>query len=597
MEARAKRTPEIVVVFSETTWMALAKILAVFLLLNCQLNNCLADVSRGHQKLWRSNDDIDRMTLNSASHGRSGIEEARKYFTRNQQTADDVLGLAYSHSSSLSITRDYSDLVQRRSLAGSSPTPRPAPAPDPRASPPPNLYSCGVCGENYNALIGDTPLSVAVFCNVTLEELMSLNPGLEDSNNSITDQVIVIPCTDTAESHCTKCGDSVIIESGDTIYLISSSCNIPRLHVQIANPGIDYSNIFPGQYITIPCENGMITKNVTRCGVCGIGFKVETDGNIIDVASRCNVSVSDLLVSNPSVNSLGAIIKGQSLRIPCSGLSSANCGPCGNNFTVKPINIDNVGAISAICRVGFIALTDANPNIDLYNNLTTDMQINIPCDFNQPPVVCSLCSPLFSSPVPVEISTIASICNVSTEVIAYANNLPLSGIIPSPLNLTIPCAEPPARNLQNCGNCGSSFTLQSQVTLDQIAGACATTTAAIRGENGNFTFRLLGPKDVVALPCNMPAIGCGPCGNGYTVVQGDTPSSVAVKCATPIGQILKANANYNFSYGMVKDQILHLPCGSSSSSHLLRRPLRIANQVLRILILLTMLNITTWFDL
>ncbi|KAJ7527396.1 hypothetical protein O6H91_16G052100 [Diphasiastrum complanatum] len=453
-----------------------------------------------------------------------------------------------------------------------STTPSPAPTPEqPTGSPTPGLSvapspappfgSCGICGDSYRAQIGDTLASIAAFCNVSLSLIQSLNPSYVGSH-SLANEPISLPCTGSDPAGCGICGSFYIIKSGDILDDVATRCGMDISTLENANVGIDYNNIYPEQFVNIPCKGGRSLNPVSGCGICGISYTSGGNQTLQDVATACNLTLQQLEAINPAVESGGVIYPGQSVRIPCSGADPANCGPCGVLYNVTDIQ-DNLGAIAAKCHVGYVALMASNPSANFVMPPLGSL-VRIPCKPSINPIVCSGCSPSFVVKQAATIETLASSCSVSPTVLSYANELGNTGLINAGTEILVPCIDPP-KVYNSCSICGSSFTFQSVVDLVTIAMACNTTVPAIKAMNGNLSLDTLTVGDAVELPCSSNKIGCGPCGSAYVGVANDSLVSIAVKCTTFPSKIRALNPGIDFGQPL-SGIVVTLPCFFSALS-------------------------------
>ncbi|WP_416197123.1 MAG: LysM repeat-containing protein [Sporanaerobacter sp.] len=103
-------------------------------------------------------------------------------------------------------------------------------------------------GFYYTIKAGDTLYSIAQMFNVSVQELMAANPGV-DPNNLQIGQVICVPSRPVPP--CPG-GFYYTIKAGDTFYSIAQMFNVSVQELMAANPGVDPNNLQIGQVICVP---------------------------------------------------------------------------------------------------------------------------------------------------------------------------------------------------------------------------------------------------------------------------------------------------------------------------------------------------------
>lgn len=106
-------------------------------------------------------------------------------------------------------------------------------------------------GERYVIQSGDTLYTIARRFDVTIDEILEANPLITDPNNLRVGQIICIP----VEEPGPECAGVVyIVRAGDTLYAIARRYNMTINDLLEANPGIDPNRLEIGQEICIPRE-------------------------------------------------------------------------------------------------------------------------------------------------------------------------------------------------------------------------------------------------------------------------------------------------------------------------------------------------------
>jgi len=118
----------------------------------------------------------------------------------------------------------------------------PAPAPGP-----------GPCpgGFLYTIRAGDTFFGLAARFNVSVQELIAANPGVDPNRLQIGQQI----CIPTAPP--VECPDGVLytIRAGDTLFALAQRFGTTVNAILAANPGLDPNNLQVGRRICIPNQD------------------------------------------------------------------------------------------------------------------------------------------------------------------------------------------------------------------------------------------------------------------------------------------------------------------------------------------------------
>eukprot|EP01018_Ginkgo_biloba_P019515 Gb_31558 [translate_table: standard] len=433
-----------------------------------------------------------------------------------------------------------------------------------------SFIGCGICGNTYEPNVGDTIKSIAQYCNISEAVLTKENPNMTDQN-IMNSQAINISCTGADQrNNCTICGSWHQIKMSETLYVLANSCNITLISLENANLGIDWDNVYPGQYINVPCENPNLTVPLDQCGPCGIQYRAQKEVDIQEITKTCAINTTDLIALNPSLEGKTKVSERQTLRISCG---HGTCGQCGFEF----VTYQNEGlkSLAARCHVGTIALQLKNPGVKFQGGIPNNTTVKIPCN-NQTkpgPLCSSKCSPSFTVENDTDVNTISKMCNVSIDLILYANNIKsLNEPIHRGRTIDIPCASVPAQTQRTCSICGSSLELKAFVKLEALAVLCNTTSNAIKIINpSDLVLDEPGPGDALLLPCESIQTGCGPCGSSYVTERGDSLQSVAVKCATMAEDIQSANPSIDFQ-SLNVDFVLDIPCSLPGILNLIWHP-------------------------
>ena len=103
-------------------------------------------------------------------------------------------------------------------------------------------------GFLYVIRAGDTLFSIGQRYNVSVQDLIAANPGIDPNRLRIGQQI----CIPRSEVPPCPGGFYYTIRSGDTLYNISQRYNISLQRLISANPGINPNRLEIGQVICIP---------------------------------------------------------------------------------------------------------------------------------------------------------------------------------------------------------------------------------------------------------------------------------------------------------------------------------------------------------
>lgn len=117
----------------------------------------------------------------------------------------------------------------------------------PRAVPP--TPSCPN-GFFYTIRAGDTLFELSQRFNVSVQAIINANPGI-DPNRLQIGQTICIPRPATPMPPCPN-GSFYAVRAGDTLFMIGQRFNVSVEDIIRANPGIDPNRLQIGQIICIP---------------------------------------------------------------------------------------------------------------------------------------------------------------------------------------------------------------------------------------------------------------------------------------------------------------------------------------------------------
>jgi LysM repeat protein len=119
-------------------------------------------------------------------------------------------------------------------------------------------------GNSYTVKPGDTLFAISRFFNVSVDDIIEANPGI-NPNLLFLGQVICIPLA-TPPITCAQGNFSYTVRRGDTFYSISQRYGITVVSLAYANPRVNPNALLIGQRLCIPVQGKRYTNptyNVT----------------------------------------------------------------------------------------------------------------------------------------------------------------------------------------------------------------------------------------------------------------------------------------------------------------------------------------------
>ena len=165
------------------------------------------------------------------------------------------------------------------------------------------------CGQFYIIKDGDTLFTIAEKFDTTPENILRLNPRLDENNLPVGERICVISATPQAVS-CPLGTLPYNINDGDTLLSIALRFGTSVEALLAANPDIDPYNLETGQRICI-------AEKFIEPPLCPTrNFYVIRRGDTLrTIASSFGVSVSEILRINPDINPRRLAV-GQIICIP-----------------------------------------------------------------------------------------------------------------------------------------------------------------------------------------------------------------------------------------------------------------------------------------
>lgn len=383
-------------------------------------------------------------------------------------------------------------------------------------------------GTLYTVVSGDTLSAIAARYGVSLRAIINANPGIDPDVISVGQQI----CIPVAPSSSCPNGTLYTIVAGDTLSELARRYGTTVSAIEAANPGIDPYRLYIGQQICIPSSASTPTGPTAPACPNGTLYTIVGGDSLSLIASRFNTTVSAIEAANPGIDPNRLRI-GQQICIPAAPAPTAPSCPNGTIYTV--VAGDTLSAIAVRFDTTPSAIQVANPGIDP-SKLYVGQKICIPATVSCPN------GSIYTVVAGDTLSAIASRFNITVRAIMNAN----PGLSATSLyvgqRICLPVApSPTGATLPACPN-GTLYTVVAGDTLTSIANKFGTTNNAIREANPGLDPYHMHSGDVICIPV-PPSATLPSCPNGrlYTVVAGDTLTTIAAKFNVTTTKIRDAN--------------------------------------------------------
>jgi peptidoglycan endopeptidase LytF/peptidoglycan endopeptidase LytE len=173
------------------------------------------------------------------------------------------------------------------------------------------------CGSSYVVQSGDTLGTIASRCGTTVAALRLANPNL--GYWIYAGQTIWLPgaVADNGNGYATY-----IVQRGDTLRSIADRLGTTAGALASLNGIYNYNLIYVGQRLNIPTGNSVPAPNPypnPQPGPVSAGtYVVQWGDTLRKIATRMNVSLSDLIAVNPQIANPSVIYFGQVINLPAS---------------------------------------------------------------------------------------------------------------------------------------------------------------------------------------------------------------------------------------------------------------------------------------
>lgn len=227
-------------------------------------------------------------------------------------------------------------------------------------NPCPNKYTMP-----YIVQPGDTLNSIARKYGINLIGLLDLNPTLRLRTLTVGMQICVPKVPERPP--CIN-GSIYSVQDGDSFFKLAQKYKIPLSSIIEANPDANPYDLKVGQELCIP--------NVpSRCPL-GVVYTVETGATLSNILIKYNVSINELIDTNPGFNP-NIIVPGTEICIPPTAYQECKC-PNSREYIVK--SNDSLATIAQAYGITPTALLIANPNLRPANFMILGTKVCIPTE-------------------------------------------------------------------------------------------------------------------------------------------------------------------------------------------------------------------------
>ncbi len=169
---------------------------------------------------------------------------------------------------------------------------------------------------------GQSLYSISTMYNVTMEDLIRLNPGCEKQIRA--GESLKIPQTNSGSNQGKPTFHT--IQAGETLYQLTLKYNVTVQAICTANPGLSASNFRIGQVIAIPAQTAIppAKENLSETASQASSekktdwrdmHKVERKETIFSISRHYGITEEELIAANPELKE-GKLKRGSFLFIP-----------------------------------------------------------------------------------------------------------------------------------------------------------------------------------------------------------------------------------------------------------------------------------------
>ncbi len=166
---------------------------------------------------------------------------------------------------------------------------------------------------NIVAIPTDTIFDFAAIFNLSVAEILAVNPGIVDPNVIFPGQIITIPAPPTVPPDPGFARAQYLVRPGDTLFLIARRFGLTVPLLVAENPQI----VAPDLIFVHQVINLLVTPPLPPDPPPGtIQIYVSVTETLITIAMRTGVSVEAIIAANPQIVDPNLIFVGQIINVP-----------------------------------------------------------------------------------------------------------------------------------------------------------------------------------------------------------------------------------------------------------------------------------------
>ncbi len=247
--------------------------------------------------------------------------------------------------------------------------------------------------KDYRVKPGDGLIALARQFNIPTSTLANLN-GLSTTDSLYVGQVLKVPVdvkfaastsSNSSSSSNSNSTSSVAtsnykVKSGETLIGIANSLGVSAAEIAAVNSNFDArARLQRGQTIKVPVSSAEVNRQLNDKPT---SYKVQSGDTLTGVASRYNISLSDLAAAN-NLSTNSNLILGRTITIPASGSASTSSRSTSSSSSSSTSNtgtkISNTENYKVQAGDGLIALAGkfgvSVADLAATNNLATNAQL------------------------------------------------------------------------------------------------------------------------------------------------------------------------------------------------------------------------------
>jgi peptidoglycan endopeptidase LytF len=198
------------------------------------------------------------------------------------------------------------------------------------------------CIREYKIVSGDYCYKIAEKSGLSLNQLLSLNPGLNCDNLQIGSRVCL--ARNSTRPPATQCSKGYRIQSGDYCYKIAKKNGLSLEQLLDMNPRLNCTNLRIGSFVCVGRnETRRVSNQFPKQPECK-GYKIQSGDYCYKIAQDNGLSLDQFLAMNPGLNcdnlqigTIVCIVSGNSIpKAPPTSPPATNppASSCARRYTV-----------------------------------------------------------------------------------------------------------------------------------------------------------------------------------------------------------------------------------------------------------------------